>query len=80
MAIDYGKYLSDQDKKSIINQRLVQFAAEAYQHELNKQAAVAVSNEEAVNVADAALVVIEEAINLHEAELASLPADVPVAE
>lgn len=75
--MDYGQYLTDDQKRSILGQRLTQFAAEAYQHEINKQVAVASNNTEAVAAADAALVIIDEAILVHEAELAKLtsPAD-----
>lgn len=71
MAIDYSTYLTDEQKRSILQQRLTQFAAEAWQHQINKQ--VAGGNAEAVEQADAALAVLDEAIAVHEAELAKLP-------
>lgn len=78
MAIDYSTYLTDEQKRSILQQRLTQFAADAWQHQINKQ--VAGSNAEAVEQADAALAILDEAIAVHEAELAKIPSGNPVSE
>jgi hypothetical protein len=43
---------------------------EGYQHELNKKAAEAVGNLEAVAQAEEAITIIKNAIAIHEAELA----------
>lgn len=74
MAIDYSSLLTDEQKRSILTQRLTQFAAEAYQHEINKEVAEASSNEDGVKAADDALAILETAISKHQAELAKLPA------
>ena len=71
MSIDYSTLLTDDQKRSILEQRLSQFAAEAYQHTLNKE--VAKDNEEAVKAADDALAVLDKAIIVHQEELAKLP-------
>ena len=67
MAIDYSELLTDNEKRNILKQRLTQFAAEGYQHTINKE--ISKDNVEAVAAADQALVLIEAAINVHLAEL-----------
>lgn len=67
MAIDYSELLTNDEKRNILKQRLTQFAAEGYQHTINKE--VSKDNAEAVAAADQALVLIEAAINVHLAEL-----------
>ena len=74
MSIDYSSLLTTDQKKAILEQRLTQFAAEAYQHEINKQVATAADNEEGVKAADDALVILDKAITVHQEELAKLPA------
>jgi hypothetical protein len=73
MAIDYTGLLSDEQKKNILEQRLTQFAAEAYQHDINKQVATASNNEEGIKQATDALAILESAMNIHQEELAKLP-------
>lgn len=72
MAIDFGALLSDEQKKQILEQRVAQFAAEAFQHGLNKQVAEKIGNEEGVAQADAALATLEEALAVHKDELDKL--------
>lgn len=72
MAIDYGSFLTDEQKKSILEQRLAQFAAEAFQHEINKTVAAATDNEDGVKAADEALVILDKAIEIHKVELDAL--------
>lgn len=74
MAIDYSSLLTSEQKKSILEQRLTQFAAEAYQHEINKQVASAAGNTDGVKAADEALAVLDAAIKVHQEELAKVPA------
>ena len=73
MAIDYTDLLSDEQKKSILKQRLTQYAAEAYQHDINKQVATASNNEEGIKQATDALAILDAAITIHQEELAKLP-------
>ena len=68
--MDYSSLLSTEQKKSILEQRIAQFASEAYQHTINKQ--VAADNVEAVEAADAALAILDNAIKIHQDELAKL--------
>ena len=57
-------------KAQLIAERLQALNLEGYQHELNKKAAEAVGNAEAVAQADEAITIIKNAIAVHEAELA----------
>jgi hypothetical protein len=68
--MDYSALLSNDQKKSILEQRIAQFASEAYQHTINKQ--VAADNAEAVQAADDALAILDNAIKIHQDELAKL--------
>ena len=68
--MDYASLLSNDQKKSILEQRIAQFASEAYQHTLNKE--VAAGNAEAVQAADDALAILDNAIKIHQEELAKL--------
>lgn len=68
--MDYSSLLSNEQKRSILEQRIAQFASEAYQHSINKQ--VAGDNTEAVTAADEALAILDNAIKIHQDELAKL--------
>ena len=74
MAIDYSALLNAEQKKAILEQRLAQFAAEAYQHDINKTVAAASNNEDGVKAAEDALAILDTAITVHQEELAKLPA------
>jgi hypothetical protein len=67
--MDYASLLTNDQKKSILEQRIAQFASEAYQHSINKQVA---GNPEAVQAADDALAILDNAITVHQDELAKL--------
>lgn len=71
--MDYSSLLSADQKRSILEQRIAQFATEAYQHEINKK--MAGDNAEAVAAADEALVILDNAIEIHQEELAKLPTE-----
>ena len=70
MAIDYNSLLTAEQKKALIEQRVQQFAAEAYQHELNKQVAQQIGDDTAIQQADAALATLETAIAVYQGEIA----------
>lgn len=72
MAIDYSTLLTAEQKQNILNQRIAQFAAEAWQHELNKQTCEQLNDEAGVASATQALATLEAAISVHQAELANL--------
>jgi len=73
MSIDYSALLTDEQKRNILEQRIAQFAAEAYQHELNKKAGKNIGVEDQAEAADKALALLESAINTYQSELDSLP-------
>lgn len=72
MAIDYTSLLTSEQKQNILNQRISQFAAEAWQHELNKQTCTQLGDEAGITASDSALATLEAAINVHQAELSAL--------
>ena len=71
--MDYAALLSNDQKKSILEQRIAQFASEAYQHDINKK--LAGDNAEAIKAADEALAILDKAIEIHQEELAKLGAN-----
>jgi Spy/CpxP family protein refolding chaperone len=72
MAIDFGALLTPEQKQDLLTQRINQFAAEAYQHELNRQIAVNVNDAQAIEQAETALATLETAIDVHQVELNGL--------
>lgn len=72
MAIDYTTLLTAEQKRNILSQRISQFAAEAYQHTLNKQTCESLGDAEGVEAADKALTILDAAITTHQAELDAL--------
>lgn len=72
MAIDYTTLLTDDQKRSILTQRIEQFAAEAYQHGLNKQTCESLQDAAGVESAEKSLQILEAAIEIHKAELDAL--------
>ena len=68
--MDYASLLTNDQKKAILEQRIAQFASEAYQHDINKK--MAGDNAEAIDAANAALAVLDSAIKIHQEELAKL--------
>lgn len=74
MTIDYNSLLTADQKRSILQQRIAQFASEAYQHSLNKQTCQSLEDTAGVENADKSLAILEAAISVHQAELDSLPA------
>lgn len=74
MALDFNQLLTVEQKRSILTQRIQQFAVEAYQHHLNTISAESLGDAEALAVAQQALISLESAINANQAELDALPA------
>lgn len=74
MTNDYTSILTAEQKRAILQQRIAQFAAEAYQHKLNKKACESVEDLAGVENADKSLTLLEKAIQIHVEELNSLPA------
>jgi hypothetical protein len=70
--MDYSALLTNNQKRSILEQRIAQFASEAYQHTINKK--MAGDNAEAIKVSDDALAILDNAIAIHQDELSKLGA------
>lgn len=64
--MDLNKYLSPEQQAALKQQRLEQFAAEAFQHQINRQIAERIGDQEAVAAADAALATLTIAIEEYE--------------
>ena len=73
MAIDYSALLTEDQKRSLLTQRINQFAQEAFQHDLNLQVASATGNTELVNSSNTDLKTLEIAIKVNQDALAGLP-------
>jgi hypothetical protein len=73
MSIDFDVVLTNEQKAEIIQQRITQFAAEAYQHELNKKTAEKLGSEDQIENINKNLEILEAAIGVHKEELAKLP-------
>ena len=74
MSINYAALLTDEQKRNVLEQRIAQFALEAYQHTLNKTTCEALEDKNGVSLAENSLATLEAAITTHQAELAALPA------
>lgn len=64
--------LTDEEKRSIITQRLAQLAAERFQHELNSEVCEAIGDEAGLANAASAIATLTVAIEVHEAKLSGL--------
>ena len=68
--VNFAEMLDDNTKRSLLEQRIAQFAAEGYQHTLNKAVAEQSGNEEAVAQSDAAIAILSKSEE-HTSELQS---------
>jgi chromosome segregation ATPase len=72
MSVDFSAFLSLEEKKSLLEQRIKQFASEGWQHQLNRAAFEANGDTEAVAATDTAIATISNAIEAHQSELTLL--------
>lgn len=72
MTINYEELLTIEQKRQILEQRITQFASEAWQHELNKQTCQTIGDTEGISAADNALTVLGAAISVHQEKLTEL--------
>jgi len=72
MSINYDELLTVEHKTAILQQRITQFASEAWQHTLNRQTCESIGDVEGVQSADNALTVLEAAIVVHQEKLLEL--------
>lgn len=73
MSVNFEELLTDDQKRQILSARIEQFAAEGYQHTLNKASAESLGNTEAVAQAEEAIAIISASIATHSAKLDALP-------
>jgi hypothetical protein len=70
--MNFSELLSLEQRKEILESRILNFAVEAYQVSLNKQVAEATEDLAAVEQATNALATLESAIQVYKDELASI--------
>jgi len=73
MSIDYNALLSPEQKRSLLEGRISQFAGEAYQYTLNLKTAEQVGSEDQIEGIKKSLEILESAIRIHQEELAAIP-------
>ena len=70
--MDYSSLLTAEQKAALLEQRIQQFAAEAYQHDLNKQVAENLGDIDGIRQADEALKTLNAAITVYQTEQATI--------
>jgi hypothetical protein len=75
MSVDFSSLLTPEQKRTLLEGRIQQFASEAYQYTLNLKTAESVGTEEQVEGIKKSIEVLESAITVHQEELAALPAE-----
>jgi hypothetical protein len=73
MSNEFSAYLNDEQKRSIILQRIQQFAVEGYQISINRKVAEASGEEAVVAEIDKNIATLTQVINAYQAELDALP-------
>ena len=73
MSIDFASLLSPEQKRNLLENRIQQFASEAYQYTLNLKTAEEVGTEDQVDGIKKSIAILESAIKVHQDELAALP-------
>jgi hypothetical protein len=73
MSISYNDILSTEQKREILNARILQFARDAYQYNLNLKAAELIASSDQIESIKKSLEVLEAAISVHQKELDELP-------
>lgn len=72
MSIDFSALLTSEQKRALLEQRIAQFAAEGYQHQLNKVTLEALGDTESLERTNQNIATIQAAIATHQAELEKL--------
>lgn len=62
MAINFNDYLTTEQQRELISQRISQLAVEAYSHKLNVELGEVLNDETTINEANNALTVLSKAI------------------
>ena len=72
MALDYSALLTNEQKRNILDQRITNFAADAYANSINKKSAEALGDTDAAATAQANIDTLTKAIEVHQEELSTL--------
>ena len=73
MSVDFSTLLTPEQKRSLLENRIQQFASEAYQYSLNLKTAESVGTEDQVEGIKKSIEILESAIKVHQDELSKLP-------
>ena len=71
--MDYSSLLTADQKRTLLQGRIQQFASEAYQYTLNLKTAEELGSEDQVESIKKSITVLETAIKIHQEELSQLP-------
>lgn len=72
--MDYSSLLTTEQKRELLQNRIQQFASEAYQYTLNLKTAETLATEDQIEEIKKSIELLDSAIKIHQEELASLPA------
>ena len=73
MSLDYNSLLTPEQKRTLLQGRIQQFASEAYQHTLNLKTAEELGSEDQIESIKKSINILETAIKIHQEELSKLP-------
>ena len=73
MSTDHSNFLTTEQKREILTARVLQFARDAYQYNLNLKTAKLIGSEDQVEKIQKSLDVLEAAISVHQKEIDELP-------
>lgn len=65
-------HLEPADQRAILEQRIKQFTAERFQHEINREVCTALADQAGIDAADQAIATLDVAIEIHQTRLAAL--------
>lgn len=80
MSNEFSVYLNDEQQRSIILQRIQQFAVEGYQISINRKVAEANGDAEVLAEIDKNIATLTQVIDAYKAELDALPPQTEVTE
>jgi len=73
MSVDFSALLTPEQKRGLLENRIQQFASEAYQYTLNLKTAEEVGTEDQIDGIKKSIAILESAIKVHQDELSTLP-------
>jgi hypothetical protein len=80
MSNEFSAYLNDEQKRSIILQRIQQFAVEGYQISINRKVAEANNDADVLAEIDKNIATLTQVIEAYKVELDALPPQTEVTE